>query len=237
MTANTTTSPSMKIAALELVARAARRLHPGSPVPGEPWLVQTGAGIKYIGRGFDSRHFDRYVVRTVERVPDAFSWDDLLISPDLLRDPFTHTGKPITRSPHFRLMQEIRDGRLGPDSEYIGLCAAGTLDARRGFAADPTALTRQFHGRAKELAARGEAAIHVFGPRQHEGREVYVIADGKHRAAQAALSMDTACLRLQVLADEVLAHPVFRKAYGAVMAGEASSFSINQKMVKLLRYE
>jgi hypothetical protein len=231
------TDAPFKIVALELAARAARVLHPGGPVPGEPWLVRTAVGIKYIGRGFDSRQFARYVVRTLAPAPGSFSWDDLRLSPDLLRDEFTHCGAPITQSPHLRFMREVRDGRADADSEYVRLCASGTLDARRGFAADPAVLVRQFHARADELAGRREADVHVFTPRKYEGREVYVIADGKHRAALAALSGDVSRLRLHVVSDEVLAHDFFRRIYGAVMVASEKSYSVNQQMVKLLRHE
>jgi hypothetical protein len=230
------TAAPVRIAALELAARAARVLHPRAPVPGEPWLVETRVGIKYVGRGFDSREFARFVVHTVAPAPESFSWDDLLLPPDLLRDEFTHCGQSITRSPHIGFMREIQDGRAGGGSEYVRLCAKGTLDARRAFALDAAAFARVFRARCDELAARGVVHVHVFGARRLREREVYVIADGKHRAAQAALGGDVRCLRLHVVADDVLAQPFFRKIYGAVLSAGAS-YSVNRDMVKLLRHE
>jgi hypothetical protein len=236
VTVHDTVATALRIGALEFAAKAARVLRPRAPVAGEPWLVRTPVGIKYVGRGFDSGQFERYAPRTTAP-PDSFSWDDLLLPPDLLRDEFTHCGEPITHSPHFRLMQEMREGRPDAGSEYIRLCASGTLDARRAFAVDVAALSREFRAREEAFAARGETDVYVFGARRRGGRDVYVIADGKHRAAQAALSGDLRALRLRVVSDDVLAHPFFRKIYDAVMAGSDESFSANRRMVRLLRHE
>jgi hypothetical protein len=226
---------NLRVAALELAAKAAWKLHPGSPAPGEPWLVHTRAGIKYVGRGFHSSQFDKYVMRTLDGLPSEFAWDDLVLPPDLLRDEYTHAGEPITRSPHFRLMQELRDNVPGKASEYARLCRTGTLDARRGFAVDIDDLASKFRERAREVARNGEVDVRVFPPCRLADRDVYMIADGKHRAALAAVFGDTRPLRLSIISDDVLAHPFFRKIYDAVMAAPKKRFAVNQRMVEILR--
>lgn len=226
---------SIRVAALELAAKAAWKLHPGSPAPGEPWLVHTRAGIKYVGRSFDSSQFQRYVMRTLDGLPSGFAWEDLVLPPDLLRDEYTHAGSPITHSPHFRLMQELRDNVPGKGAAYARLCRAGTLDARRGFDVDIDALSATFRDRAAAIARSGEIDVVVFPPRRLENRDVYVIADGKHRAALGAVIGDTRPLRLHIVSEDVLAHSFFRKTYDAVMSASKKRFAVNQRMVELLR--
>ncbi len=226
---------NIRVAALELAAKAAWKLHPGSPAPGEPWLVHTRAGIKYVGRGFDSSQFDKYVMRTLKGIPAEFAWENLVLPPDLLRDEYTHAGEPITRSPHFRLMQELRDNAPEKGAAYVGLCRSGTLDARRGFNVGVDVLAARFRERAAEVARSGEIDVLVFPPHRLANRDVYVIADGKHRAALAAVFGDTRPLRLQIVSQDVLAHPFFRKVYDAVMAAPGKHFGANQRMVEMLR--
>lgn len=223
---------------LHLVARGyaqqCRRLWSRSAGWRELLLFETRVGVKYKNSDFRSDYFGRYSPQTVDFSAAHLSWDDLLLPPDLLKNPFTNCGKTVLASPHFELMVALQRGAA--PLAYMKRVRAGTLDGRLPGYADAAFLKRQYQKRLAALARNGRVSVWVT-PIVWRGQPKYMIVDGKHRAALVAQLNRPEALRLQVITHGFAQDPFFQTIYSFVQSLKPDDYSINQEMIQAVLYE
>lgn len=199
-----------------------------------PPVFQTTVGVKYHFIRFDSNRFSEYVIQTIPFVTADISFSDLVMPPDLLQNRYTLCGQSVTRSPHYRLIEEICMGVLTLDSEYIMRSKTGTLDAR--LPTNPTLefLIHKCQTRQAEMFSGKTMTIFVTKVTLRD-KLAYVIADGKHRAALAAYHNKPESLLMQVISKEFVRDRFFSKVYSHTLNMDPAEYSINQEMIKMLK--
>ncbi len=191
----------------------------------------TKDGIKYSNVGYNSDQFSTYVTNEANLQQLDVSFSDLILPPDALKNQYTWAGKSIDESPHYRLIHELATGVLTQSSEYVQLCLAGRLDARRPFRPKLRKLQKIFDERMGELSRNRPFDIFVYQPAR---TEKIIIADGKHRAALAAYMGKPDIVRLNFISQEVFLNPFFVGFYGQVLNAASFEYSINQHLIRLM---
>ena len=195
-------------------------------------FYETKQGIKYAIGGYDSSRFPTYVTKTARLDDLKISIDSLKMPPDALRNDKTWTGRSILESPHYRLMHELSSDSLNFSSEYVQLCLAGTLDARRPFRPKLRHLRSVFKERT-DAVSRGEPFdIFVFQP---EGTATIIIIDGKHRVALAAYLEMVPAIRVNFISREPFQHPFFVGLYGQVLNASPAEYETNQNWIRMMQ--
>lgn len=204
-------------------------------VPQKDLLVfESEVGIKYRYGRFNSHQFSEYVLQDLPFSQANITFADLVMPPDLLRNQHTHCSKPILQSPHYQLIKELAQETLTPNSVYITLAASGTLDARLPQSAKLSYLYNTFQTRQTELWQGKTLVIYVTPIILHE-KLVYVIADGKHRAALCAYYKRPESLFLRVISNEFVKDPFFNEVYSYTLKMTPTEYSINQEMIKMIK--
>lgn len=197
-------------------------------------VFETEVGVKYqLGR-FDSIRFRDHVVEEISFGATDLASSDLLLGPDYLRNCHTLCGRTILRSPHYALIAEIEEGRLTATSEYMQRCRTGTIDARAGHHPTLKFLMQKHRLRKDELFADQRMEIYVSVV-TFRGKPVYVIADGKHRAALAAYYNRMESVHLRVISNEVFQVPFFRRMDIFTLTCSSQEYSVNQEMIEARR--
>ena len=200
------------------------------------FVFETESGVKYELGGFDSDHFGDYAIGEVTFASTGYPWSALVMTPDLLRDRYTLCGRGLPQSPHFRLMEEIESGTLGPDSEYVSRCRTGTLDGRLPFEPNLDHLIQTCRYRKEELSDNTVFTISAIrvAPR---GKPKYVIVNGKHRAALVAYLDRPESLHIQLLSNGFAQHPFFQRVYSRTLRLDPRDYSVNQQMIRAIQNE
>ena len=196
-------------------------------------VFETEVGVKYKNGAFNSAHFDRYVIRKISLTSLSVSFSSLLLPPDLLRNQNTLCGVRLPHSPHFHLMAAIESSKSIRESEYLQRCQRGTIDARLPAKRNLNSLVRRYHIQRAELCETGTSTISVIQVSWH-GEPVYVIADGKHRAALAACLNRPESICLQLLSADFAQDAFFQTVYSFVLNLDAHDYSINQQMIRTI---
>lgn len=117
--------------------------------------------------------------------PQSLPAESLYMCMDRLKDPYTLLYANILDSPHFELMQILRDGGDVMRSAYIQRLIRGTLDPRSPIRVD--------HRYIQSLRNTFEKKINAIRDGTYKPVEVivvsgqYFIGDGRHTAALCAL--------------------------------------------------
>jgi len=199
-------------------------------------VFETGVGVKYRFGRFDSSRFSEYVIQEVPFTSTGLHFSELVIPLDLLRNRYTSCGRALLQSAHFRLMEEIENGTLTPDSEYISRCKLGTLDARLPFSPELEYLTRRYQLQKEELLQGKTVTIFVIQASLRD-KPTYIIADGKHRAALVAYLDRPELLRIRLLSNAFAQDPFFQQVYSYTLGLDPREYSINQEMIKVILNE
>lgn len=204
--------------------------------PQEISVFETSVGLKYRHGSFDSRRFEKYVIREAPMPMLDLGFKDLVLPPDLLRDRYTLCGHSINKSPHFSLMRDISNGQLTETSTYVQRLLNGTLDVRlprRRLSL--SRLHRKFQVRQAELA-RGEAfVIYAIGLRNNKSKEEFAIVDGKHRAAMIAYYDRPDLISIREVSNEFVNTEFFDYIYSNLLRLNPSEYSINQAMIRAIQ--
>jgi hypothetical protein len=174
------------------------------------------------------------VIQEIPFTATNLDFSSLVMPPDLLRNRYTLCGNMVLQSPHYRLIEELAHGTLTFDSEYITRATLGTLDARVPGKPALEYLASKHQLRREELFSDKRIEIFVTEVVIKEKR-VYVIADGKHRAALVAYYNRPESLHLRVISNEFCQDPFFRSVYGFMLSKDPQGYSINQEMIKALQ--
>jgi hypothetical protein len=202
----------------------------------EPRVFQTEAGVKYRLPGFDSDRFKDYLVREVPFTETGASFSELLLPPDLLRNRYTTSGQSILCSPHNHLFKQIIANALTEENDYLLRTRKGTLDARLPFSPSLPYMMQRFNLQREALFSKKSIVVHVVKS-LWQNKPVYVIFDGKHRAALAAAFERPESLLLRVIANDVIMDPFFRRVYAYTLRRDPVEYSINQEMIRALQNE
>ncbi|MDH7482327.1 MAG: hypothetical protein QHH26_10200 [Armatimonadota bacterium] len=204
--------------------------------PGRICVFETEAGLKCLFGRFSSNRLDEYVEDEMPLKSAFVDSSDLLLSADFLRDRYTLCGVSLLQSPHFSLMQQMASGTLTQDSDYVLRCKSGTLDSRLPFDPDLEQLRHCFQLRLGELNENKPFYIYVRRIIFKE-KPVYLIADGKHKAALATYFNRTDCLYLRFVSSKVNQEPFFRQIYDRILSLDPQEYSINQNFIRAIRDE
>lgn len=198
-------------------------------------MFEMESGVKcQVGR-FNSDRFVEFVEREVHFDASVHDLRDLVLATDLLRDRYTLCGQSILETPYYTLMAELANGCVSSDSDYVIRCRLGRLDSRPPLEPDLGRLQDCYEKRMSELADGRRFYIYVRCVKWR-GRPVFAIADGKHRAALAAYLGCPERLVLRVVSRDVLEEPFFKNVYEYVLRLDPREYSINQEMIKAIRY-
>lgn len=199
-------------------------------------VFETSVGVKYQNGRFDSSRFDEYVTHDIPYESAEIRFADLVLPPDLLRNRYTLCGKSILDSPHYHLIDAIARGRLTSEHEYLTRVMMGTLDARLPKKTTVEFLLHKFQARQAELLRGDTVTIYVI-KMTFQDRPVYVIADGKHRAAMVAYFNFPELLHLRVISGDFAKEPFFSNVYSYTLNMNQTEYSINQEMIKACQNE
>lgn len=202
-----------------------------------PSLYETDVGVKYRHAYFDSARFSEYIEDEFVLGSLDLPFSDFLMPPDLLRNAYTNCGKSILESPHYQLMNELESGTFSEaGSNYLRRSKSGTLDARSPVNVDPKFIREKFKMRKEELLRGGYLTVTVFRLCLKQ-RSRYVIADGKHRIAMAALLSCPQQLLLRRISRRFSDDPFFHRIYSFILTLEPNDYSINQQIIKAILNE
>lgn len=218
------------------LARFLQRFPPRSNQASKLVVFETEIGVKYRFGCFDSDRFSEYVIRELPFTSAGLCLSDLVMPLDLLRNRYTLCGTALPQSAHFRLMEEIENGTLTSDSEYVSRCKMGTLDARLPSNLEPEFLIRQYQLRKEKLVRNGVTTISVIKV-SLKGKPTYIIADGKHRAALVAYLGRLDSLRIRLLSNKFAQEPFFQQVFSYALSLGSGEYSINQEMIRAILNE
>lgn len=115
----------------------------------------------------------------------SFSTENLYMCMDRLKDPYTLLYTNLLDSPHFELMQILRDGGDVMRSAYVQRLIRGTLDSRSPISVDRhyiQALRNTFQDKISAVQDGTYAPVQII---RVAGQ--WFIGDGRHRAALCAV--------------------------------------------------
>jgi hypothetical protein len=197
-------------------------------------LFETSVGVKYKNSRCRSDYFGRYSPERLDFLTANLTWADLVLPPDLLKNPFTSCGKSVLESPHYELMAAL--GRGAAPLAYMERVRAGTLDGRLPGSASAAFVKRQYQSRLEEVTRNGTVTVWVTPVRWRDECR-YMIVDGKHRAALLAQLNRPESLTLQVVTNGFAQDPFFESIYSYVLKLDSPDYSINQEMIQAIRDE
>jgi len=135
----------------------------------------TKTGLKYINPKVNYK-------KDLELKKKMLQPDELFLFADGLRDEFTLLDKPIKKSPHYQLMEDLKNGFDIENNLYINYAAKGKLDMRDETFYPMCYYVERFKKQESLIENNKATPIKVF---PLNGK--YYILDGKHRAALFAL--------------------------------------------------
>ncbi len=180
------------------------------------YYVETGCGLKFLGKGLSSDHLDSYVIGTYSFSGLGCSFDEFVINPDFLVDAYSLAGTPITRSPHYFLIDVMSRGGELLDTEYVYRFERGILDLRRGEPINQDFLITHYQKRLEQMRCHNLPTVKAFLV-ERNGQRAFIIGDGKHRLAMAAYFGYRTGLRISLLDYGVYKEPFFQQLYHRVM--------------------
>lgn len=195
-----------------------------------PFVFETHVGVKYIYGLVNSVEFDEYVIREEPFATSSITFSDLIFPPDLLCNYYTLCGTVLDQSPHFRLMDAYFSGRELADTDYMFRCHKGTLDVRLPIYPQMGQLMQKMQLRREEILKGLQAPIYLMNIRWQD-RSMYIVLDGKHRAAMATYLNHPGYLCVRTVSNAFVQHPYFHKNYSYVLRLNSQKYSINQEMI------
>jgi hypothetical protein len=190
---------------VRVLDRALKRI--GWQVP-----VETKCGIKYLGKGFSSDQFRKYVTDKIPFSEFTHSLDEFVINPDFLTDEYTLTGSFLRDSPHYYLVESLALGNEFAETDYSNRVRRGTLDLRKGEPARPGRLMGSYLERLQEVQSRIPTEI-VIILGERNGSRFPIVVDGKHRLAMASYLNKGDHLQFSIIRPDVYADPLFFSLY------------------------
>ena len=199
-------------------------------------IFETEVGVKYKHGTYNSISFNDNITTILPFIDTCPSFDCLILNPDLLRNKYSLCGTPISMSPHFRLMEDLENGWLTPESEYISRCKKGIIDARIPFSPDINNLINKHQYQKDKLSINGSLTISVIKVRFNDKNQ-FVIADGKHRAALIVYLNRPEDLILNLLSNEFVEDYFFTELFAYILKLNQEEYSINQSMIRAILHE
>jgi hypothetical protein len=198
-------------------------------------VYETSVGIKYKIPNIKYAPFVDHIIEKIKYTDICLAFNNFLLSPDLLKDKYTVCGKSILDSPHYLLFKEIENHSIADDSDYINRVRNGTLDARMARSISTEELLRKYEKRKSSLLDANEIEIMVIEIKE-DNEKKYVILDGKHRLAFAALYNMQEAISLLLISNEYTKNAIVNRLYRYVVDSDSKNYAINQQMIELITH-
>jgi hypothetical protein len=198
-------------------------------------IYETSVGIKYKLPNMRFNPFTDYIHEKIRFTDIGVSFDDFLLSPDLLKDSHTVCGKTIMASPHYRLFEEIENKTINKYSDYICRVQIGILDARMARSISLVEILKKYESRKKSFFNGRELEVMVVEIKEGNEKK-YVVLDGKHRLAFAAFHKMQDVVSLVIINNDYTKNTIINRLYNYIIDNNTDNYKINQRMIKLITY-
>ncbi len=140
-------------------------------------IIKTKIGIKPVNQMVKSNWFNEIVIKSVTDL----EFNQLVATPDFLKDKYTLVGKNIIEWPHYELIKYLDENLPLDNCDYIKRCQNGTLDFRKKMKISKDSLKKKYLNKLNTMENNEVFSIKVYLLYDN----TYIVADGKHSIAMA----------------------------------------------------